>query len=58
MRRISWWKVLGAAGLAGVAATGVLVARGERQRRAMTPAEVRSRLHRRYAELGDPSYRR
>ncbi|WP_286955775.1 hypothetical protein [Arsenicicoccus sp. UBA2120] len=58
MRRISWWKLLGAAGLAGVAATGVLAARGERQRRSMTPEEVRSRLHRRDAELGDPSYRR
>ncbi|MCH8611636.1 hypothetical protein [Arsenicicoccus dermatophilus] len=53
-RRTSWWKVLGAAGLAGVAATGVLAARGERSRRAMTAEEVRTRLHQRYAELGDP----
>jgi hypothetical protein len=45
-----WWKVLGLAGLAGVAATGVVVARAERQRRAYTPDEIRSRLHERAAE--------
>ena len=43
----NWWKWLGLAGLAGVAATGVLVARKERQRRAYTPDEIRERLHRR-----------
>jgi hypothetical protein len=48
---MKWWKVLGLAGLAGVAATGVIVARSERRRRAYTPEEVRSRLHERYAEL-------
>ncbi|MDP9394503.1 MAG: hypothetical protein M3Q27_09760 [Actinomycetota bacterium] len=37
------WKVLGLAGVAGVAATGVAVARGER--RAYTPGDVRARLH-------------
>lgn len=42
-----WWKLLGLAGLAGVAATGVVVARGERRRRAYTPEQVRSRLHER-----------
>jgi hypothetical protein len=47
MRRWSWWKALGLAGLAGVAATGVVVARAERRRRAYTPEEVRARLHER-----------
>jgi hypothetical protein len=46
-----WWKVVGLAGLAGVAATGVVVARAERQRRAYTPDEIRSRLHGRAAEI-------
>jgi hypothetical protein len=41
------WKVVGLAGLAGVAATGVVIARAERQRRAYTPDEVRARLHER-----------
>jgi hypothetical protein len=45
-----WWKVVGLAGLAGVAATGVVIGRAERKRRAYTPAEVRERLHRRLAE--------
>ena len=45
-----WWKVAGLAGLAGVAATGVVVARAERRRRQYTPAEVRDRLHQRVAE--------
>ena len=44
---MDWWKVVGLAGLAGVAATGAKVARGERQRKAYTPDEVRSRLHER-----------
>ena len=44
-----WWKVLGVAGFAGVAATGVLIARSERRRRAYTPQEVRQRLHDRVA---------
>ncbi|WP_165956611.1 hypothetical protein [Kribbella antibiotica] len=38
------WKVVGLAGLVGVAATGVVIARGERKRRAYTPDEVRDRL--------------
>ena len=46
------WKLIGLAGLAGVAATGVVVARNERQRRAYTPDDVRSRLHERHAALG------
>ena len=48
-----WWKVVGLAGLAGVAATGIVVARGERQRRAYTPDEIRERLHARVAEARD-----
>jgi hypothetical protein len=39
------WKVLGLAAFAGVAATGVVVARAERRRRAYTPDEIRDRLH-------------
>jgi hypothetical protein len=45
-----WWKVLGVAGFVGVAATGVLVARAERKRRAYTPEEVRTRLRERLAQ--------
>jgi hypothetical protein len=47
--RARWWKVIGLAGLAGVAATGVVVARGERRRQAYSPDEVRTRLQERYA---------
>ena len=45
-----WWKIVGLAGITGVAATGVLIAREERTRRAYTPEEVRARLHARAAE--------
>jgi hypothetical protein len=45
-----WWKVAGLAGLAGITATGVVLARSERQRRAYTPDEIRARLHARVAE--------
>lgn len=49
------WKLLGLAGLAGVAAGGAVLARNERQRRAYTPDDVRSRLHERHAALtADP----
>ena len=44
------WKILGLAGFAGVAATGVVVVRAERRRRAYTPDEIRARLHERLAE--------
>lgn len=44
------WKVTGIAGLIGVVATGVLVARNERERRAYSPDEVRDRLHQRLKE--------
>ncbi|WP_067902302.1 hypothetical protein [Nocardia vaccinii] len=46
-----WWKVLGLAGAAGVAATGVVIVRAERKRRSYTPDQIRSRLHERVAEL-------
>jgi hypothetical protein len=45
-----WWKILGLAAFAGVAATGVVIARAERRRRAYTPEEIRTRLHARLAE--------
>jgi hypothetical protein len=45
-----WWKLLGLAGIVGVAATGVVVSRSARQRQAYTPDEVRSRLLARHAE--------
>jgi hypothetical protein len=44
------WKILGLAGLAGVAATGVIVARRRRSHRAYEPDELRQRLHQRLAE--------
>ena len=44
------WKLLGVAGLAGVAATGVRIARAQRVRRAYTPEEIRARLHARAAK--------
>jgi hypothetical protein len=44
------WKVRGVAGLAGVAATGAIIARDQRQRAHLTPDEVRERLRRRVAE--------
>ncbi|PBC57620.1 hypothetical protein [Rhodococcus sp. ACPA1] len=43
-----WWKLLGLAGVVGVAATGVVAVRADRQRKAYTPDEVRGRLHERY----------
>ncbi|MQY22707.1 hypothetical protein [Nocardia macrotermitis] len=46
-----WWKVLGLAGAAGVAATGVVIVRAERKRRSYTPDQIRDRLHERVAEL-------
>ena len=45
------WKLLGLAGLAGVAATGVVVARRRRGHRAYEPDELRERLHERLAEV-------
>ena len=51
MRKHSVWKIVGLAGLAGVAATGVAVVRSERRRRAYTPDDVRTRLHQRVADI-------
>lgn len=50
-----WWKVLGLASLAGVAASGVVIARAERRRRAYTPEEIRARLRDRHAEASSNS---
>ncbi|WP_459546619.1 hypothetical protein [Nocardia sp. X0981] len=46
-----WWKVLGLAGAAGVVATGVVVVRAERRRRAYTPDQVREQLQARFAQV-------
>ena len=45
------WKLIGLAGLAGVAATGVVVARRRHAEREYDPDELRDRLHRRLAEV-------
>lgn len=44
------WKWIGLAGLAGVAATGAVIARDERQRNSYSADDVRERLHERAAE--------
>jgi hypothetical protein len=44
------WKWLGLAGVAGVAATGAVIARDQRRRSQTTPEQVRARLHERLAE--------
>ena len=44
------WKALGFAGVAGVAATGAIIARDRRQRANLSPEEVRDRLQARLAE--------
>ncbi len=46
----SVWKWIGLAGVAGVAAGGVLVARDQRRRNAYTADDIRARLHQRLAE--------
>jgi hypothetical protein len=45
------WKLIGLAGMAGVAATGVVVAHRRRAQREYDPDELRDRLHRRLAEV-------
>jgi hypothetical protein len=55
------WKILGLAGLAGVAATGVVVARRRRRTRDYDADERRARLRQRLAEVssnGDQAGRR
>jgi hypothetical protein len=49
------WKVLGLGAFVGVAATGVVIARDERRRRAYTPDEIRDQLHARLAETPEGS---
>ena len=50
-----WQKVLGLAAFAGVAATGAVIIRDQRRRRAYTPDQVRGRLHARLAQTtGQP----
>ena len=44
------WKVLGLAGVAGVAAAGVIIAREQRQRSQLGPEEISARLHERLEE--------
>lgn len=45
------WKIIGLAGLAGVAATGVVIARRRRAQHDYDPDELRERLHQRLAEV-------
>lgn len=51
----SIWKWVGMAGVAGVVAGGVLVARDQRRRKSYTPDDIRARLHQRLAEAGQTS---
>jgi hypothetical protein len=44
------WKLIGVAGIAGVAATGVVVARRRRAQGDYDPDELRARLHGRLAD--------
>ncbi|MEV2277036.1 hypothetical protein AB0I72_15775 [Nocardiopsis sp. NPDC049922] len=46
-----WRRVLGVAAFVGVAATGAVIARAERRRRAYTPDQVRERLRERVARI-------
>jgi hypothetical protein len=57
MRRLPW-KWIGVAGLAGVTATGVVVARRRRTPAVTDPDELRARLHERLAEVGGETRRR
>ena len=55
--KAKWWKILGLAGVVGVAATGVMVARAERRRRSYTPEEIRAKLQERHAVAQDGTSR-
>lgn len=46
------WKALGLAGVAGVTATGVIIARDQRKRSQVTPDEVRAKLRERLDATG------
>jgi hypothetical protein len=48
------WKLLGLAGVAGVAATGAIVARQRRDTEEYTPEELREKLRSRLAEAETP----
>jgi hypothetical protein len=48
--QMRWYKVLGLAAFAGVAATGAVIIRDQRRRNAYTSDEIRDRLHARLAE--------
>jgi hypothetical protein len=50
---VKLWKWLGLAGVAGVAATGVIIARDQRQRVQLTPEQVRDRLRERLDESAE-----
>jgi hypothetical protein len=50
---VKLWKILGIAGLTGVAATGAIIAREQRKRAQVTPDDVRRKLHERLSELDD-----
>lgn len=52
-----WQKGLGVAAFAGVAATGAVIIRNQRRRRAYTPDQVRDRLHARLAQSAGPAAR-
>ena len=47
------WKVIGLAGVAGVAATGVIVVRRRREQTEYDPDELRDRLHDRLRQAGN-----
>jgi hypothetical protein len=47
------WKLVGLAGVAGVVAGGVMVARDQRRRNSYTPEDIRARLHKRVAEAAE-----
>jgi hypothetical protein len=49
------WKLLGLAGLAGVATTGAVLARHRRTPRELEPDELRARLHERLAQAASAS---
>jgi hypothetical protein len=51
------WKLIGLAGLAGVAAGGVVIARRRRAHKDYEPDELRARLHQRLAEVRPPATR-
>jgi hypothetical protein len=51
------WKLLGLAGLAGVAASGAVVVRRKRAQSDYEPDALREKLHERLAEVREPGPR-